>query len=88
MIASYWYYRSLVPKNDLRDPCRYDADPELARVIAFDDGDIGKANALSICSRTLSRVPPRSLISALTGTPAMRAVDQRNTCETPCSPTT
>src|SRR5271154_5598533 len=46
MIASYWYYRPLVPKNDLRDPCRYDADPELARVIAFDDGDIGKANAL------------------------------------------
>jgi hypothetical protein len=45
IVASYWYYCPLIAKDDLRDPRRYDADAELARVIALDYGDIGVAHA-------------------------------------------
>jgi len=40
------YDRPLIAKNYLRDPRRYDADAKLARVVAFDNSNIGIPNAL------------------------------------------
>src|ERR1700730_4507958 len=48
--------RPLVADDDLRDPRRYDADAILARVIAFDDGDIGVADVLLEVGAKFSKI--------------------------------
>jgi hypothetical protein len=46
IVTSDRHDRSLIAKHHFRDACRHDANAKLAGVIAFDDGDIGVANAV------------------------------------------
>src|ERR1700759_4738556 len=46
MVTADRYRRALIAKNHFSDPRGNDADTELTGVVAFDDGDIGVANAL------------------------------------------
>jgi len=88
IVASDWYDRPLIAKNYLRDPRRYDADAKLARVVAFDNSNIGIPNALfDLLSYTIEGFASLRYECANRHT-GDAVVDQRNTCEIPCSPMT
>ena len=78
----------LVAENRFGDPRRYDADAELAGVVAFDDRDVGKADvALDRRAEFVER-STRGEARSATGAPHTRALDHSMTSLVPCSPTT
>jgi hypothetical protein len=82
-------YRALISQHDLGDARADRADAVLARAEAFDDRDIGKAHVLlHLAAESVKAAPPRFASASTTPIPPIRADDQRNTFEVPCSPTT
>src|SRR5258707_4361424 len=54
--APYRDHRPLVADDDFRDPGRYDTDAILARVITFDDGDVGVTNVMLEPGAEISKI--------------------------------